>query len=644
MCGIAGIVSLNERPVAEAEVRAMCDAMIHRGPNGQGYYVAPGVGLGMRRLSIIDLATGQQPIGNEDGTGWVVLNGEIYNFKSLRRDLKARGHQFSTEADTEVIVHLYEDFGVRCVEHLRGMFAFAVWDTRRRQVLVARDRLGIKPLYYANVEGRLVFASELKAVLELPEIERRLNWNAVARVFAFLTSPASESVIQGVHKLEPGCLIIAGPDRTIRTERYWSVAFEPDESHDEPFFVERLRELLDESVALHMMSDVPLGAFLSGGVDSSAVVAAMAKAASGPVKTFSIGFADRAYDERPYAARVARHFGTDHMELVVEPTDIGTIEDLVWHLDEPFGDSSAVPTYLVSKLAAEHVTVALSGDGGDELFGGYERYRVEQRERRHALPAAVRKAFGVAGRLMPEGMRGRGFARHFSLDGWARYVDATTLYRRDDQARLFRPEARALLSAADPWGDEVERLGRAGAEGDWLSSLQSFDLDGYLPLDVLTKVDRMSMAHSLEVRPPLLDHKLVEFAATIPSCLRLRRERGKHIFKEAMRGRLPEDIVDRRKQGFSAPFARWFTGSLSEFARDLLLSRRSVERGFFEPRAVEHFLNGRQECNFFVWTMIVFEQWCRLALDGSSSSRAPAREPLPITIESRGLTPVRVSS
>ena len=636
MCGIAGIVGLRNQTVFESEIRAMCEAMWHRGPNGEGLYIAPGVGLGMRRLSIIDLETGQQPIGNEDGSVWVVLNGEIYNFRALRRELRKRGHVFSTRTDTEVIVHLYEDFGAGCIDHLRGMFAFAVWDIRHRQLLLARDRLGIKPLYYARIGDRLLFASELKAILALGEVERRLNWNAVARVFAFLASPSRESVIDGVHKLEPGHVLTAGPGRAIQTERYWQVRFEPDETHGERYFVERLRELLREAVDLHTISDVPLGAFLSGGLDSSAIVAVMARLAKRPVRTFSIGFADRDYDERPHARRVAGHFGTDHRELLVEPADLHVIEDVVWHLDEPFGDSSAVPTYMVSKLAAEHVTVAMSGDGGDELFAGYDRYCVEERERQfRPLPSFVRKALGLSARMIPDGMRGRNFVRHLSLGDRERFVDAATLYRRDDQARLFSADVRALLAGSDPWNEECALLTASETGGDWLSALQRLDLSSYLPLDILTKVDRMSMAHSLEVRPALLDHKLVEFAATIPSRLRLRQGRTKHILKEAMRGVLPRETIDRPKHGFSAPFDRWFKGSLSDFAHDLLLSQRCRERGIFQPRYVEARLNRRRhrrECDFFLWTLIVFEQWCRLVIDrpsaagGSPAIGPPVRE------------------
>src|SRR5256712_8238488 len=446
MCGIAGIMSFNGRPVSPEEMGAMCTAMFHRGPDDEGFYIGPGVGLGMRRLSIIDLQTGRQPVHNEDGTVWVVFNGEIYNFRDLRRKLEQRGHVFSTATDTEVIVHLYEDFGPHCVEHLRGMFAFALWDGRRRQLLLARDRLGIKPLYYAEIAGRLLFASELKAILQLPEVARSLNWRAVSHLFTGLTTPPTESIIEGVRKLEPGHLLIASPGKAPQTERYWEVRFEPDYSRSEEDYAEELRERLEESVRLHLVSDVPLGAFLSGGIDSSSVVATMARLSSRPVKTFSIGFTEEDYNELSSARLVARAFGTEHHELVLEPDVLAVLEDLAWHLDEPFGDPSAIPTYMVSKLAAEHVTVVLSGDGGDELFGGYDRYRVEEQERRRErLPAVLRRTLGALARHAPEGMKGRNFLRHLALDGLDRYLDAATFFRRGEQRELLSPDVFA------PW-------------------------------------------------------------------------------------------------------------------------------------------------------------------------------------------------
>lgn len=595
----------------------MCAAMVHRGPNDEGYHLGTGAGLGMRRLSIIDLDSGHQPVGNEDGSVWTVFNGEIYNFKELRGELERQGHSFSTRTDTETIVHLYEEHGTRCVEKLRGMFAFAVWDENRRQLLLARDRLGIKPLYYAEIGGRLLFASEVKALLRLPEVDARLNWQAVAHLFTFLCTPATDSIIQGVRKLEPGHLLVASPGRPVRISRYWDLHFEPDYGRSEADFVERLRELLEESVRLHLVSDVPVGAFLSGGIDSSSIVATMARLASGPVKTFSIGFTEGDCNELDHARRIADVFATDHHELILQPDVLGVLEDLAWHLDEPFGDSSAIPTYMVSKLAAEHVKVVLSGDGGDELFAGYDKYLVEGKERKYRfLPAPARRVLRAMGTMIPEGIRGRNFLRHISLAGGQRYLDASTLFRREQQRKLFRPEVFAWLSSYDPWQQAAEFLARAN--GNWLSALQYLDIQSYLPLDILTKVDRMSMAHSIETRVPLLDHKLVEFAATIPPELKLRTGTTKYVFKRALRGVLPPEILARPKHGFAVPLGHWFRGQLSHVIRELLLSDTSKRRGIFNPDYIETLLerhaNG-QELDLHLWTLISFEMWCRTFLD-----------------------------
>src|SRR3989454_495617 len=594
MCGIAGIMSFDEQPVSIEELQGMCAAISHRGPDDEGFYLDKGVGLGMRRLSIIDLQTGAQPVHNEDGAVWVVFNGEIYNFRDLRRKLEQRGHVFSTATDTEVIVHLYEEYGQHCVEHLRGMFAFALWDDRLKLLLLARDRLGIKPLYYAEVGGRLLFASELKAILQAPEVQRSVNWRAVSRLFTGLTTPPAESIIEGVRKLEPGHLLIASPGKDPQIERYWEVRFEPDYSRSEEDYAEELRERLEESVALHLVSDVPLGAFLSGGIDSSSVVATMARLTSSPVKTFSIGFTDEDYNELHYARQVANRFGTDHHELILEPNVVDILEDLAWHLDEPFGDPSAIPTFMVSKLAADYVTVVLSGDGGDELFAGYDKYLVEGRERRFRfVPPRIRRLLDTLSRLMPEGMRGRNLLRHFSLPESERCLDAVTLFRLEDKHKLFRKEAFERLSHYDPFRLEAEEL--THGDGHWLTRLQSLDQKRYLPLDILTKVDRMSMAHSIESRVPLLDHKLVEFAATIPPELRLRNRTTKYLFKCALRGILPDEIIDRPKHGFGIPLGRWFRGQLGAFVRELLLSETSRRRGIFNTAYIEQLVHQHEK-------------------------------------------------
>jgi len=594
----------------------MCDALVHRGPDDEGYYFEPGVGLGMRRLSIIDLDTGHQPIHNEDGSIQIVFNGEIYNYKELREELLQRGHSFYTDTDTETIVHLYEEYGAKVVDKLRGMFAFALWDGRRRQLLLARDRLGIKPLYYAYIHGRLMFASELKAILQLPEIDIALNWKSTQRLFTFLATPGSESLVDGVHKLGAGQILILSSNQEPRVEQYWDVHFVPDYAHDENFFVERLRELLLEAVRLRMVSDVPVGAFLSGGLDSSSVVAMMSGLASEPVKTYTIGFEDSGFDETPYARQVAAQFGTVHSEQILAMDALDVIEDIAWYLDEPLGDSSAIPTYMVSKLAARDVKVSLSADGGDELFAGYDKYVVESRERNYRfIPSTLRSALGLVGRALPDSARGKNFLEHLALDGVNRYLDASTFFKLEDQRRLFRPEVFELMSA-DPIRSEVEHLHTHN--GDWLSSLQYLDLKSYLPLDILTKVDRMSMAHSLEARVPLLDHKLVEFAATIPQELKLKQGVTKHIFKKAMRGILPDNIIDRPKHGFAVPLGQWFKGRFDVFLHDLLLSDTSRRRGILNLSQVEHLIRlhrGGRPLDSQLWTLISFELWCRTFMD-----------------------------
>ena len=595
----------------------MCDAMVHRGPNDEGYYIAHCIGLGMRRLSIIDLSSGRQPVHNEDKSVWVVFNGEIYNFKELRPALEKQGHRFYTDSDTEVIVHLYEQYGEACVEKLRGMFAFAVWDEGKKQLFVARDRLGVKPLYFAEFQGRLIFGSELKVLLQVPDVDKRFNWASIGHLFSSLSTPLDESILEGIHKLKPGHTLTASVAGGVKTHEYWDVQYAPDHTKSECEFAEQLRGLLEESVKLRMVSDVSLGAFLSGGIDSSAVVAMMARLSSAPVKTFSIGFEEPEFNELHYARQVAELFGTDHHELVLQPDVLGTIDDLAWYLDEPFGDPSAIPTYMVSKLASEKVTVVLSGDGGDELFAGYDRYVVEDRERKYDyIPAPARKLMGLVGRNMREGMRGRNFLRHIALDGQERYFDGNTLFRPSEKALLFQPVASMRIGKHNP--DRMRCAFMEQQRGHWLSRLQYLDTKLYLPNDVLTKVDRMSMAHSIEAREPLLDHHLVEFAATIPAELKLRGGVTKYILKRALGGILPYQILYRPKRGFAVPLARWFRGNLNSFVRDLLVSKTSRERGIINPDYVERVLtlNSRgRNMDFQLWTMITFELWCRRFMD-----------------------------
>ncbi|HVO30015.1 MAG TPA: asparagine synthase (glutamine-hydrolyzing), partial [bacterium] len=547
---------------------------------------------------------------------------EIYNYRELRADLLRRGHTLASEGDTETLVHLYEEYGDAFLAKLRGMFAIAIRDDRRRRLLVARDRLGIKPLYWTRLGRGLAFASELKSLLELPGVAREIDLESLDHYFRFLTTPRAHSIVKGVQKLEPGNVLVAEDGREPVVSRWWDVKFEPVVRAPQEER-EMLRALLDDSVRAHMVSDVPVGAFLSGGVDSSTVVALMARHVSGPLETFSIGFDEREFDERGFARQVASRFGTRHFEAVLEPGEVADLlPEMAWHLDEPFGDSSAIPTWLVSRLAASHLKVVLSGDGGDELFAGYDRYRVEGRERRFdRVPALLRRAAGAVARAMPVGMRGRERLRHHALAGRERYLDACSIFRTEELRRLLTHEARAQLEAPELEGS-----------AHWLSRLQNFDLHGYLPLDILTKVDRMSMAHSLEARVPFLDHTVVEFAATIPADSHLYEDgRTKRVLKEAVRGLIPDEVIDRPKRGFAVPLGRWLRGPLADLAGDLLLSGRLQSRGLLDPREVERIYRrpsrgADSDLDLKLWTLLSLELWCRSYLDGDRR-RIPAPVP-----------------
>src|SRR5215468_2035924 len=558
MCGIVGISGpelVGNTAAARDLIARMCGVIEHRGPDEEGHYNDLGVAMGMRRLSIIDLATGRQPISNEDGTIWIVFNGEIYNYRELRGLLLSRGHKLRTQTDTETIAHLYEDEGERCVERLRGMFAFAIWDRRERRLFLARDRVGEKPLHYALAGGTLVFGSEIKSVLQHPGVKREVDLRAISDFLSFGYVPDPATAFIGVSKLPPGHTLTF-KDGLVSVRRYWdfdcsgnsAAPGRREPAPTEEFYVERLRELIAESVRVRLESEVPLGAFLSGGIDSSVVVAMMAREMK--VKTFSIGFSDAGFDELRYARIAARHFGADHHEFVVTPDICRLVNEIVWHHDEPFADVSSVPTYVVSKMARESVTVALSGDGGDEVFAGYERYVVDRRRRRYGrIPAFLRRALLRASRNLPRGAYGKRFLRSVALEPAARYVDSVTYFDRDAQLNLFSEDARRSLAGYDP-AESFERMFAAPAARSRLERLLYLDSKTYLPGDILVKVDRMSMANSLEMRAPLLDHRLIEFAQTIPASLKLRGQETKYILKRAAAGLIPEEIINRPKQGF----------------------------------------------------------------------------------------------
>ncbi len=604
-------------------VRQMCHVIEHRGPDDEGFYIDGGLAIGMRRLSIIDLFTGRQPISNEDGSIWIVFNGEIYNFKELREDLIRRGHTLRTGTDTEVIVHLYEDEGERCVEQLRGMFSFALWDKRERKLFMARDRVGVKPLHYCLAGETLVFGSEIKSILQHPDVTREVNLEAISDFLTFGYVPDPASAFRGIHKLLPGHTLTF-KDGRLSTRRYWDFEYDQNGAsgpvREESYYTERIRELIAESIRLRLISDVPLGAFLSGGIDSSTVVAMMAREMDRPVKTFSIGFTDSSFDELHYARITARHFNTEHHEFIVTPDVCKIVEEIIWHHDEPFADVSSIPTYIVSKMAREHVTVVLSGDGGDELFGGYDRYLIDnKRERFNRIPGFLRRNLMLrASRALPRAAYGKNFLRNAALDSDARYVDSISYFDEDAKQSLLSPEVRRWLVGRDS-SNEFRRLLAVPRSSERLDHLLYLDSKTYLPGDILTKVDRMSMAHSIEAREPLLDHKLIEFVQTIPASLKLRGPVGKHILKAAVRGLIPDEIIDRPKQGFGVPIKRWFNNELRELLYDTLTDSRTLQRGYFNQKAVaeildEH-LRRRRDNSTHLWGLLTLELWHRAFID-----------------------------
>ena len=638
MCGIAGfadaVLPSRDAGIARLDaefnlVHRMCDAIRHRGPDDEGMHVEPGVGLGMRRLSIIDLATGHQPIHNEAQTVWVVFNGEIYNYQQLRSDLERRGHHFYTSSDTETIVHAYEEWHEDAFRRLRGMFAIALWDSERRTLLLARDRAGIKPLHYTEHGGRLYFASEIKSLLEAGAVERRVNLGALDHFLTFLYTPRDASIFEGVRKLPPGHYL-RWRDGRLETRQYWEIAAQEPFAGSEEDAVDALRAVLQDAVRSHMISDVPLGAFLSGGVDSSAVVAFMAAASSRPVQTFSIGFDEPQFDELEHARTVARHFGTEHHEFVVKPDGLSILDRLVWHFDEPFADSSAIPTWYVSEIARRHVTVVLSGDGGDELFGGYDRYiphpRVAQFDRLHV--PGLRRAAGVVWPLLPHGTRGKNFLRHVARDDEGRYLDSIAMFQADERHALYSGDVRASLAARAAEAVLARHFDRFRAL-PLHSRMMRFDFETYLPGDVLTKVDRMSMAHSIESRVPLLDNDVIEFAATLPSRFKIRDGRRKAVLKRALGSLLPAGILERRKQGFGVPLGTWFRGGLTDLFSDVLNAPRTRQRGYFEPRFVDRLvrehLGGTRDHTDRLWQLLVFELWHREYLDSATVPALGAR-------------------
>ncbi|MCS6860271.1 MAG: asparagine synthase (glutamine-hydrolyzing) [Abditibacteriales bacterium] len=640
MCGIAGI--LNAQGSADRDLlQRMLDALRHRGPDDEGVYADGGVALGQRRLAIIDLDTGHQPLSNEDGSVWITFNGEIYNFQSLREQLEKKGHQFRTHSDTETIVHAYETYGAECVQHLRGMFAFALWDAKEQQLFLARDRVGKKPLFYAQVNGQFLFASELQGLLQSPDIRREVELATIDEYLTYGYIPAPRTAFKGVFKLPPAHTLtvrVEGSGVRMEAERYWQLMYEPKLPLTEDEACERLLELLREAVRLRLISDVPLGAFLSGGIDSSAVVALMSELSDKPVKTFSIGFEEVAFNELDYARTVAQRFGTEHHEFIVRPNALEVVPKLVRHYGEPYADSSAVPSFYVAQMTRQHVTVALNGDGGDECFAGYERYAGNALAERYGkIPAPLRRGILEPLRhLLPNSLNRRSRLRQVrrflevaSQPMEQRYLRWVTTVTPEQKDALYTNEFRWQVGRLTGWNVSTSQppnlptwLLDLFTQTDGLHPLDRtlfVDVNSYLPYDLLVKMDIATMANSLEARSPFLDYKVMEFAARLPAHYKLRGTTLKYLLKKALRPLLPADNLHRRKQGFGVPVGDWFRSELKELLHDTVLSQRALQRGYFNGDAlrqlVDDHVQRREDYTYQLWALLMLELWHREFVD-----------------------------
>ena len=618
MCGICGVIYFNGEQADKKVVEAMRDCLIHRGPDDSGTYVDGCVGFGHRRLSIIDLSDkARQPMSNEDGSVWISYNGELYNHLELRSELESVGHTYSTDSDTETIVHLYEEFGGGCVEKMNGMFSFAVWDANEKTLFIARDRLGIKPLYYLADDEKFLFASELKALLAHPGIERRVDLSAVNNYLTYGYVGSPQTIFEGIRKLPPGHTLTVR-EKEVSTRRYWSITYPEKPYGDESYHLGRIRELIKKSVERRLMSDVPLGAFLSGGIDSSIIVALMSEV-SDNVKTFSVGFTDSSFNELEYAKLIAEKFGTDHHEFVVEMDAIELLPKLVNFYDEPFADSSAIPTYIVSQIARKNVTVCLSGDGGDELFAGYDRYagckvaRVYEK-----VPKLLRDGVSFFVNKLPASTSNKSvfrasqrFTGAVDLQEEERYGDWITIFNEEGRRELLNPESGEKIDSTG----YIKKFYRECSAKDFIAKTMYVDVKTYLPEDLLVKVDRASMAHSLEVRVPFLDHELVEYSQTIPVSMKFPGLKLKHLLKKSVKDIIPKNILHRKKHGFGVPVGAWFKKELKSIAYDTLLEKGSPTREYFKAKYVEKILNdhvhGRAEHSHRIWALLFFDLWCR---------------------------------
>ncbi|HEV7475284.1 MAG TPA: asparagine synthase (glutamine-hydrolyzing) [Pyrinomonadaceae bacterium] len=626
MCGIVGIVRSDKSDVDQALLARMCAAIRHRGPDDDGFYVKGAAGLGMRRLAIIDLKSGQQPIHNQDRTAWIVFNGEIYNYRALRDQLEKLGHTFYTNSDTEAIIHAYDQYGADCPKHLRGMFAFAIWDERTEELFLARDRVGKKPLLYADVNGEFIFGSEFSALLLHPGLSKDIDAEALHHYLSFMCVPAPLTAYRAIRKLEPGHSL-RWRKGEIRIERYWQPDFSKKIDISEQEAGERAIEILRDAVKVRLMSEVPLGAFLSGGIDSSAVVALMSEESSAPVKTFSIGFEEQDFSELHHARRVAEHVGADHHEFIVRPDALEVLPILVEHYGEPYADSSAIPTYYVARETRKYVTVALNGDGGDESFAGYERYAAMRlAERYHRIPAVLRETvMRQAFELIPSSPTKRSrirdvkrFIQAASLPKVERYLRWVSTFdaqaKNDLYSEDFRRQTESVSAASllDPW------FARANGSGIVDAALLA-DIMTYLPNDLLVKVDIATMANSLEARSPFLDHHVMEFAASLPEKFKLRGLTSKYLLKRILKKLLPAENLDRRKMGFGIPIGPWFRGQLQPFLRATLLTESALKRGLFKPEAVKQLVElhtrGERDYSHQLWTLLMLELWFQRFID-----------------------------
>jgi len=616
MCGITGILNFErQKEISLPEIKKMTDVISHRGPDEEGFYINQNIGLGFRRLSVIDLKTGHQPISNEDETVWIVFNGEIYNYLDLRENLTNQGHVFKTKSDTETIVHLYEQYGTQCVQYLRGMFAFCIWDDKKKQLFCARDRFGIKPFYYYSDNEKFLFASEIKAILQDSTVDKDLSYDALNSYFAFGYITSDLSIYKKIKKLRPAHYLLLSFNRevTIETHRYWNIQFDPNYSISEEQWAEELEQTFSEVVKQHMISDVPLGAFLSGGIDSTCMVAMMAKNSEQPINTFTIGFKEEKYNELVYARQTAKKYGCEHHEYIVEPDSIRLLPKLVCIYDEPFADNSAIPTYYLSKFAREHVTVALSGDGGDELFAGYDIYSFLRRIYKYnfSSPALNTVLWGSLHKMIPENVSGKGLTYFLSKNPNDLGAHLCIWTKHEREKLIIQNGPKEVMNASELFKRDILR----SSKKDFISNLQYLDLQTYMVDDILTKVDRSSMMNSLEVRVPFLDHKFAELSFKIPSQLKIKDSNKKYILKRAMKSLLSGNILNQAKKGFDVPISVWFTGRLKEFVNDTLITHNPLLGGYLNKDYVRKVINdnmtGMRDFSSKIWSLLFFEEWLK---------------------------------